>query len=80
MHTLEFIAVYSGEQVWPMGLLFIKASPVKQYSYQNDFSGIFDALNQSFLVFSCIGPPLFGCGDDKTEWKIVWVSDEIEFI
>ena len=44
------MAVYSGEQVWPMGLLFIKTSPVKQYSYQNDFSGVFDALHQSFFV------------------------------
>ena len=52
MHTLAFIAVYSGEQVWPMGLLFLKTSPVKQYSYKNDFSGVFDALHQSFLVIS----------------------------
>ena len=36
--------------VWPMGLLFIKTSPVKQNSYQSDFSGVFDALYQSFLV------------------------------
>ena len=50
MHTLAFIAVYSSEQVWPMGLLFLKTSPVKQYSYENDFSGVFDALHQSFLV------------------------------
>ena len=33
-----------------MGLLFIKTLPVKQYSYQNDFSGVFDALHQNFLV------------------------------
>ena len=33
-----------------MGLLFIKTSPVKQYLYENDFSGVFDALHQSFLV------------------------------
>ena len=38
--------------MWPMGLLFLKTSPVKQYSYENDFkcSGVFDALHQSFLV------------------------------
>ena len=36
--------------MWPMGLLFIKTSPVKQYSYEKDFSGVFDALHQSFLV------------------------------
>ena len=47
---LKLIAVYSGEQVWPMGLLFIKVSPVKQYSYQMRFSGVFDALHQCFLV------------------------------
>ena len=51
MHTLAFIAVYSGEQVWPMGLLFLKTSPVKHYSYENDFSGVFDALHQSLPVF-----------------------------
>ena len=34
----------------PIDLLFIKTSPVKQYSYQNDFSGVFDALHQRFLV------------------------------
>ena len=38
MHTQAFIAVYSDEQVCPMSLLFIRTSPVKQYSYQNDFS------------------------------------------
>ena len=32
------------------GPLFIKTSPVKQYSYENDFSGVFDAFYQSFLV------------------------------
>ena len=32
-----------------MGLLFLKTYPVKQYSYENDFSGAFDALHQSFL-------------------------------
>ena len=36
--------------MWPMGLVFLKTSPVKQYSYENDFSGVFDALHQSFLV------------------------------
>ena len=35
--------------MWPMGLLFSKR-PVKQYSYENDFSGVVDALHQSFLV------------------------------
>ena len=50
MHTKAFIAVYSGEQVWSIGLLFLKTSPVKQYSYGNDFSGVSVALHQSFLV------------------------------
>ena len=50
MHTQAFIAVYSVEQEWHMGLLFIKTFPVKQYLYQNDFSGVYDALHQSFLV------------------------------
>ena len=27
-----------------------QTSPVKQYSYENDFSGVFDALHKSFLV------------------------------
>ena len=36
--------------MWPMGLLFLKTSSVKQYSYENDFSGVSDALHQSFLV------------------------------
>ena len=40
--------------MWPMGLLFLKTSPVKQYSYENDFSGVFDALHQSFLVISVL--------------------------
>ena len=35
--------------MWPIGLLFLKASSVKQYSYGNNFSGVFDALHQSFL-------------------------------
>ena len=42
--------------MWPMGLLFIKTSLVKQYSYQNDLSGVFDALHQSFLVISVPDP------------------------
>ena len=33
--------------------LFIKTSLVKQYSYENDFSSVFDALHQSFLVTFC---------------------------
>ena len=36
--------------MWPMGRLFIKTSPIKQFSYENDFSGVSDALGQSFLV------------------------------
>ena len=44
MHTQVFIAVYSGEQVWTMSPLFIEIPPVKQYSYRNDFNGVFDAL------------------------------------
>ena len=35
--------------MWPMGLLFLKTSPVKQYSYEKYFSGVFDALHQSCL-------------------------------
>ena len=38
------------QQVWPMGLLFINSSSVKQYSYENNFSGVFDALHQNVLV------------------------------
>ena len=34
-----------------MGLLLIKISPVKHYSYRNDFSGVFDALHQFSFVF-----------------------------
>ena len=56
MHTSAFIAVYPGEQVWAMGLLFLKTSPVKQYLRENDFSGVFDAVRQSFLVPFCPGP------------------------
>ena len=33
-----------------MGLLYIKTSPVKQYSFENDFSNVFDALRQIFLL------------------------------
>ena len=36
--------------MWTMGLLFLKTFPVKQYPYENDFSGVFDALHQSFLI------------------------------
>ena len=36
--------------MWPVDLLFIQTSPVKQYSYENDFVGVFGALHQSFLV------------------------------
>ena len=39
--------------MWPIGLLFLKTSPVKQFSYANDFCGIFDALDQIFLVIIC---------------------------
>ena len=35
-------------------VVHIKTSPVKQYSYENDFSGVFDALHQSFLVYFVI--------------------------
>ena len=41
-----------------MGLLFLKTSPVKQYSYENDFSGVFDAMHLSFLVVIVIVHPL----------------------
>ena len=40
--------------MWPMGLLFLNTSQVKQYSYEDDFSGVVDALHQSFLVLYCI--------------------------
>ena len=50
MHTSAFIAVFSGEQVWTMGLLLIKSSPVKQYSYQKDFSGV-HVFDKVFLLF-----------------------------
>ena len=45
--------------MWPMSLLFIKTSQVKQYLYQNYFSGVFDALHQRFLAIS--GPGLKPC-------------------
>ena len=58
--------------MWPMGLLFTKTSAVKQYSYENDFSSVFDALHQislltpvpveSSLVWSTCGPCIFGGG------------------
>ena len=38
--------------MWPMSLLFIKTFPVKQYSYENDFCVVFDALHQSSIVHS----------------------------
>ena len=44
-----------------MGLLFIKGSPVKLYSYENDLNGVFDALHQSFLVYLCFFFGLFVC-------------------
>ena len=46
--------------MWPMALLFTNTSPVKQYSYENDFSGVFDALHQSFLVCICPNPVCYG--------------------
>ena len=45
--------------MWSMGLLFIKTSPVKQYSYENDLSGVFNALHQSFLVLNLAEGSLF---------------------
>ena len=47
--------------MWPMGLLFIKTSPVKQYSSENDFSGVFDAWHQNFL-----GVYMYLCGSERT--------------
>ena len=44
-----FKAVYSDEQLWPMGPLFIKTSPIEQYSYVNDFSVVFNAFIKVFL-------------------------------
>ena len=41
-----------------MGLLFIKTSPVKHCSHENDFSGVFDALHQNFLILIVIVRPL----------------------
>ena len=63
--------------MWPM--LFLKTSPV-QYSYVNDFSGVFDAFHQSFLVEFVLLYQLFycfdiildcDCGRSKTKRKIV---------
>ena len=48
--------------MWPLGLLLLKTSPVKQYSYENDFSGVFDALHQSFLVLILCGFVVFSMG------------------
>ena len=52
MHTSAFIAVYSGEQVWSMGLLFLKTSPVKQYSYEDDFAPYLMLCIKVFLSMS----------------------------
>ena len=41
--------------MWPMGLLFLKPSRVKPYSYENDFSGVFDVLHKGFLVLMFCG-------------------------
>ena len=39
--------------MWSMGLLFIKTSPVKQYSYPNDLSGASDAkFSVTFVKYS----------------------------
>ena len=39
--------------MWPMGLLFLKTSPVKQCLHENDFSGVFDAFKVVFLYYIC---------------------------
>ena len=36
------------------GSVVPQTSPVKQCSYENDFSGVFDALHQGFLVLVVI--------------------------
>ena len=49
--------------MWPMSLLFIKTTTVKQSSYENDFSGVFDALLQIFLcLYLCLYILLWVCG------------------
>ena len=47
-------------------VLFLRTSPVKQYSYENDFSGVFDALHQSFLVVYISCQTLPQVQDNKT--------------
>ena len=40
--------------MWPMGLLFLKTCPVKQYSYENDFSGVFESVLVIFVAMPVI--------------------------
>ena len=65
--------------MYGLGLLFIKTSPVKQYSYENDLSVIFEALHQSFLVILCfpfgrIGKILLP--DQEAALKILWEQND----
>ena len=57
-----------------MGLLFLKTSPVKQYSYENGFSGVFDALHQSFLVITDPGSTWSPPGTRKVPKKVSIMS------
>ena len=58
--------------MWPMCLLFIKTSPVKQYSYKNDFSGVFDDLHQSFLVYFSIKNYIGTQGEDLSTVEVFY--------
>ena len=62
--------------MWPTGLLFIKTSPVKQYSYENDFSGALDALHQSFLVCNTVPIVI----DDLPYWSPMGVVRTQPFV
>ena len=57
-----------------MGLLFLKTSSVKQFSYENDFSGVLDALHQCFLVYFCIMNYIGTKGEVCRQLKIVFKS------
>ena len=42
--------------MWPMGLLFIKSSPVKQYSYEKYLAAYMMLCIKAFLYIFCIKP------------------------
>ena len=61
--------------MWPMDLLFFKPSPVKQYSFENDFSGVFDAFAAKFscLLKICMYLPRNGSKQSlQRVSKAVW--------